>query len=958
MMRRSRLLLASIVLTGALCASGIFSSAVSAAVPKLMRVGSAPPAPAGARVLGTLPASIQIRVTVTLAPRDPAALEAYALAVSTPGSGAYRDRLTVAQFAQRFAPTAAQSAAVQSSLRARGLSPGAVSANGLAIPVIATASRIAQAFSTSLKSYALPHSRLAFANAVAPSFDASVARYVQGVVGLDTLATPRPLGLARRVGVARRDGLAPREGMARRDGPARPHSIIRPDERSAARATPHVATGGPQPCAAALSAASKYPITYTADQLASAYRFTSLYTAGDLGAGQTIAIYELEPYAPSDIATYQSCYGTSTPVSNLPVDGGAGSGAGMGEAALDIEDVIGLAPKANVLVYSGPNSASGSPGSGPYDTYAAIISQDRAQVISTTWGNCEPREGSSEAQGESTLFEEAAVQGQTIVAAAGDGGAEDCSDQSGAPIGGPAVDDPASQPFVTGVGGTTLHTPGPPPNETVWNEAARTPPAGAGGGGISALWPMLSYQSSAPASLHVVNAASSAAPCGSRTTLCREVPDVSADADPFTGYLIYFTGTGTGVRGWTPVGGTSGAEPLWAALLALTNASRACGGSAIGFANPVLYRAAASALPSAFNDIISGENDYTGAGGFIAGPGYDMASGLGTPNGTTLPAALCDRVSVSSPGPQATVLGTATSVRLTALSTAGARLSFAAAGLPAGLSVNASSGVISGATTKVGSSTVTVLVRDSDGAVGSTSFRWSVIAPAVVIANHGNHTGTVHKPVRLLITATVSNRSHPAFRFGASGLPPGLSINSRTGLISGKPRTAGRFAVSLAATAAGGGLGRSRFSWTIGGLPGTSRTSFTGLGRGAPKLSLTVIAGRHTPGIDILVIGLPPGSRFDTPGNSGKRLAAAITVIGPNGRRTKFLAKVSRGALSVTLRAPVAKLRLTVAAPAIRLRSGLAAQVAARNVKQIGVVVRAIDAHRQSTRLALKIAAS
>ena len=102
-------------------------------------------------------------------------------------------------------------------------------------------------------------------------------------------------------------------------------------------------TGGPQPCAAAQAAATVQGAN-TADQIASAYGFTGLYQAGGLGAGQTIAIYELEPNDPSDIAAFQSCYGTQTSVSYVQVDGGAGSGPGSGEAALDIEQAIVLAP--------------------------------------------------------------------------------------------------------------------------------------------------------------------------------------------------------------------------------------------------------------------------------------------------------------------------------------------------------------------------------------------------------------------------------------------------------------------------------------------------------------------------------------------------------------------------------------------------------------------------------------
>ena len=679
----------------------VASAAASSA--RAVRVGEAPTLPARVKPLGALAGPTALGVAVTLQPRDPAALAAYATAVATPGSGVYRDYLSVAEFAQRFGPSAGQVEAVQSELRADGLRPGAVSANGLAIPVSATAAELARAFSVSFERYSLPTGRTAFANTAAPSLTASTAGLVQGVIGLNTLTVPQPAGLAR---------------------PVRP-----PRERSRARSrtsAPQVVTGGPQPCSTAVNDASDVG-EYTADQLASAYRFSSLYGAGDEGAGQTVALYELEPDKPSDISAYQSCYGTSASVSYVKVDSGSGSGAGEGEAALDIEDVIGLAPKASILVYQGPNS-----GSGAYDTYNSIISQDKAKVISTSWGLCESSEGSSAASSENTLFQEAATQGQSIYAAAGDSGSEDCGTNS------LAVDDPASQPYVTGVGGTTLSALGPPPAQTVWADDTSSHECGGGscggGGGISSLWSMPSYQSGAPSSLNVINSGSSGSPCqAAGGSYCREVPDVSADADPYTGYSIYSDGQ------WTGIGGTSAAAPLWAAFTALTNSSSACNGTPIGFANPVLYKAAGSAYSSDFSDVTSGNNDitHTNGGKFAAGTGYDMASGLGTPIGSALSSTLCGggggggttpTVTVTNPGSETGTVGTAVSVQIHASDSDGGALTYGATGLPAGLSINSSTGLITGTPTTAASSSVTVTATDSSGPSGTASFTWTISA--------------------------------------------------------------------------------------------------------------------------------------------------------------------------------------------------------------------------------------
>ncbi len=110
---------------------------------------------------------------------------------------------------------------------------------------------------------------------------------------------------------------------------------------------------GPGSCQAAANTGG-----YTATQLAAAYGLNSLYGDGLDGTGVTIGVYELEPYTPADITAYKACYGISTSVTNTSVDGGPSSTVQQGEAALDIEDVIGLAPGATVKVYTGPQSGS------------------------------------------------------------------------------------------------------------------------------------------------------------------------------------------------------------------------------------------------------------------------------------------------------------------------------------------------------------------------------------------------------------------------------------------------------------------------------------------------------------------------------------------------------------------------------------------------------------------------
>ncbi len=187
------------------------------------------------------------------------------------------------------------------------------------------------------------------------------------------------------------------------------------------------------------------------------------------------------------------------------------------------------------------------------------------------------------------------------------------------------VSDPASQPYVTAVGGTSVSALGPAPTETTWNDQLHYA-EGSGGGGISQRFVMPAFQQS----LGTVTG-SSGTPCGNSSGDCREIPDVSADADPSTGYVIYDS-VNFGSPSWTAIGGTSGAAPLWAAVLAVAASADGNTGG-YGAMNPILYTLAQKPPGTYFNDVTTGNNDYNAANSaqFSAGSGYDMATGLGTP---------------------------------------------------------------------------------------------------------------------------------------------------------------------------------------------------------------------------------------------------------------------------------------------------------------------------------------
>jgi hypothetical protein len=585
-----------------------------------VRLGVNPVVPPGSAVVGRLGAATPLKVEVALRGKNPAALDQLVAAVSTPGSRLYQRYLSAGEFASRFGAPETEIEAVKRWLASQGLEGAVADPDHLLVSVDATASRIEGAFGLAIDRYRFAGEAEKFGPSSAPLVPSALAPDIEAVLGLSDLAVPSPL-LER----------APTSGaMKRGSRPKAPTGKETPAGRNA-----------PTACEAASSEAA---ITgaYTANQLADAYSMPGAYSEDRFGARVSVAVYELEPFAPSDISAFQDCYGTDAAVSLTNVDGGPGSGPGGGESALDIEQVIGLAPDSSVHVYEGPSFQKATDAQA-LDVYRKIADDDSAAVVSTSWGMCEASMPPGFAAAESEVFEQMAVQGQSMFAASGDSGSEDCFAANVSSDADLAVDDPGSQQYVTSVGGTSLTALGPPPRETVWNScegrheqscAAFGQPNGAGGGGISTIWSMPPWQ----AGPGVHNQYTSAVPCGAAHGFCREVPDVSASSDPAHGEVIFVGGA------WEAVGGTSGAAPLWAAVTAVadqgcTDASGGPSGAhTVGFANPRLYALGSGAHPP-FNDIASGEDDFTdtNSGRYPATNGYDMASGWGSPGSALIP---------------------------------------------------------------------------------------------------------------------------------------------------------------------------------------------------------------------------------------------------------------------------------------------------------------------------------
>ncbi|MHB1577350.1 MAG: S53 family peptidase, partial [Candidatus Dormibacteria bacterium] len=389
------------------------------------------------------------------------------------------------------------------------------------------------------------------------------------------------------------------------------------------------------------------PVGYSPQAIASTYDATSLQSNGITGAGVTIAVATLAPFLSSDANAFWTYYNiprTGT-LTQVPVDGAStnvsGKGQGGSESSLDVERSGAMATGANIRAYIAPNTNNGF-----VDLFNTVATEDKAQVMTTSWGLAEQ----DETQGYATLlnqaFEQGAAEGISMFAASGDSGSYDAYPQYKSL----AVDSPASSTYITAAGGTTLPqssagvelAPGVnvgPTSEAAWGWSYLVPyytlfrvpsaqrmqqlvyPVGSGGG-YSLYFPEPSWQT------------------GFQTSGQRGLPDVALNADPFTGYAIYDSSstysnsTDPWSNGW---GGTSFAAPQWAGITALLD--QATGGrnaTPIGLATAVFYSLPPSGgTVQGFRDITTGNN-----WGYQASAGWDPTTGLGVPDVADLAAAI------------------------------------------------------------------------------------------------------------------------------------------------------------------------------------------------------------------------------------------------------------------------------------------------------------------------------
>jgi subtilase family serine protease len=553
---------------------------------------------------------------VYLAPRDPAGLAALATEVSTPGTALYRHFLTPAQIQARFGATAAQVGAVKAWLSQSGLRVTGVS-NHVADGYIAVTGSLAaasRAFHVTFGRYRLAGQGVVRAPLQAASAPSSVAASVLSVSGLSTAsATMRPQ-LAATAGTAATTAAStgklpppgPNYWVARPCGSYYGQSIATAKPKAYGKNWPWAVCG------------------YTPAQVRNAYGVTA---SGMTGAGQTVAV--VDAYASPTMLQdanqfsrleHEPQFAPGQYTQHLPASGFTQAGNNQcgaqgwyGEETLDVESVHDMAPAANVRFVA----AASCQDPDLADALAYIVDNHVASIVSNSWGDVED-EATEFVSTYHLIFETGAAEGIDFTFSSGDNGYEAPGEDPGFSDR-VQVDYPTSDPYVTSVGGTSLavNKSSAYQFETAWGTLLdplasngrhwkQKPPGGypywfdgGSGGGTSTQFTQPAYQQgTVPASL------SQTLPGGKKSaTPMREVPDVSAYADPATGMLVGETVLKPSGHGYefalSRIGGTSVSCPTFAGIEA--DAQQAAGGS-LGFANPLIY-SLDQHDPAAYHDV-------------------------------------------------------------------------------------------------------------------------------------------------------------------------------------------------------------------------------------------------------------------------------------------------------------------------------------------------------------------
>jgi subtilase family serine protease len=592
--------------------------------------------------------------------QNPDTAASLAADVSDPHSANYGKYLTPQQFRARFAPAQAQVTAVQQWLRDSGFTVDYTPTNNHFVSAEGTVAQAEAAFSTTIGLYTDAATGLVLHS---PATDLSVPDTLPGVTAV--------LGLDDSAALVTHSPEAP-PSPAFVNG--RPCSDYWAQKNTATTPTLD---------GTALPGSNPYAVCgYTPPQLQSAYGIASAVGGGNDGSGQTVAIVDAyaSPTILQDANTYASLHGQpqftgsqftqqvspgtfKRPVSgaNNPKKGPVQDPQGWyGEETLDVEAVHAIAPGANVTFVGAPNNYQ--------DLDAAVndvVDKHLASIVTNSYGFASEDLPTGFIKPFNDTFIQAAATGIGVYFSSGDNGDETGGNPANAAAATP--DWPASSPWVTAVGGTSLGVGagGQYLFETGWETGRSRLVGGAwspaypgtylygSGGGTSRLFPQPTYQAGVvPSSISQIHGG---APM-------RSVPDIAALGDPTTGFLVGQTQTfpgGSAIYSEFRIGGTSLASPLTAGFMALAQQKA---GHDLGFANPLIYSKAGTA---AYHDVTASSglssvraeyaNGIDASGGYVytlrslgfdsgltihTSPGYDDVTGVGTPNGASFLSAL------------------------------------------------------------------------------------------------------------------------------------------------------------------------------------------------------------------------------------------------------------------------------------------------------------------------------
>jgi Pro-kumamolisin, activation domain len=570
-------------------------------------------------LVGPLPGSTPITVAISLPLTNQADLQSRLEQIYDPSSAFYHTYLTPTQFRDLYGPSQSDYDALTAYATAAGLTVSNTYTSRTVLAVTGPASAVESAFFVTLNQYKRANGTVFYAPANDPSVN--LATPLLHIAGLDNFTVPRSA-----------NGSNPPSGL-------------------------NTSEAGNTQCPP-LPSPSIPGATYGNDYIGEDFKRAYSIPTSNTGLGQVIGLLEFDSYDPdgtpagfiSDPTLYsQKFLGGSPNVMQLPVNGAVTPGGGKAEVALNVEMALAMAPSAAVRVYEVQPYVSTGVSSASIELLLAGPANEpdltRPLVIANTW----TWEGSAALPDPviANHFLQYAVQGQSFFQASGDFGSyipAGVTAGNGFP-GGVNVPEPIiDSTLMTVVGGTQLSTNGTPlwVGEEPWNNpnkknmAAGSATAAVSGGGfctgytattesggMGTVYPTLpipSYQ----VGINPGNSEVTTNPLNARM-----IPDVSMVADQIAAYGFANPGGSPANTLLTCQGGTSAAAPLWAGLAALINA-KASPGTQIGFANQTLY-----SLPvGAFHDIASGDNNYdeTGGDSYHAVAGYDLVTGLGTPN--------------------------------------------------------------------------------------------------------------------------------------------------------------------------------------------------------------------------------------------------------------------------------------------------------------------------------------